>query len=132
MTPLESVLFLMSASEVHREWTIEDLSRLVAPPLALTQCEIFVRDGWPVAFISWAFLNKVAADGFIDGTRKLQPDDWSSGDQLWIIDIIAPYGDIRKVIRWAHDKWPKPLQGFHIRSSLPGVVRGRFGKVVER
>ena len=46
----------------------------------------------PFGFASWAFLGPVARDGLLTRTRKLQPEDWASGPDAWVMDFIAPYG----------------------------------------
>ncbi|BCS88456.1 toxin-activating lysine-acyltransferase [Pseudodesulfovibrio sediminis] len=36
------------------------------------------------------------------GASRLKPDDWKSGEQLWLVDLVAPFGggeDILKELR---------------------------------
>lgn len=97
-----SVVNLMRCSELYRDWTIDDIERLIWTPIDLGQALIFCdpSNKQVVAFASWAFLTDKVARLFVKGERKLHPTDWAAGDQLWIVDLIAPFGDLRKVVRF--------------------------------
>lgn len=92
---LGAVVELMMASERHRGDSVADIERLIVPPLKLGQraC-VWVNEGL-VAFASYALLSDEAEDGFISGSRRLQASDWRSGEKLWLMDAIAPYGHAR-------------------------------------
>lgn len=34
-----------------------------------------------------------------EGTTKLRPQGWKSGDQLWVVDVIAPFGGAEEMVR---------------------------------
>jgi len=92
------VLGLMLWSDIHRNWTVEDVGRLIMPPFNLGQFT-FIQGDQVLAFASWAFLTPEAEEGFLSGERKLMPEDWNAGDRVWLIDAIAPFGHARKVCR---------------------------------
>ena len=53
--------------------------------------------GLPMCFATWAFLDDKAEARIRDNIKKLAPADWKSGDpakdgNLWLIDIVAPFG----------------------------------------
>ena len=52
----------------------------------------------PVAFASWAFLNEEAEARIRQDIRALTQDDWKSGDQPWLIDMIAPFGGLDEAV----------------------------------
>ncbi len=79
-----AVLNILAQSERHRTYTVAGLERLVAP--ALENNQYFLQDG---IYISWAFLSDEAQDGFMDGSRKIQPSDWNSGPHAWVIDVAT-------------------------------------------
>jgi hemolysin-activating ACP:hemolysin acyltransferase len=96
---LVGVLGLMARSPLHSRWSVADVERLIVPPLALGQCAV-LRDGpHVVGFASYALLTEEAEIGYVEGTRKIQPTDWNAGDRLWLVDVIAPYGHARQVMR---------------------------------
>lgn len=94
---LGAVVDLMSLSPVHQSWTVADMQRLVVPPIELHQRVFVVDQGSLVGWGSWAFLSDEAEQGFISGSRKLRPEDWSSGSKIWLIDAIAPHGHAREI-----------------------------------
>ncbi|MDO8608521.1 MAG: toxin-activating lysine-acyltransferase [Phaeospirillum sp.] len=86
------VVALMAASPPHKHLFLTDLEWLVMPPLVLGQCSLVRREGRPFAFVSWAFLGPEAAARMTQPQLRLRPGDWKSGDEAWIIDVVAPFG----------------------------------------
>jgi hypothetical protein len=33
------------------------------------------------------------------GTTKLRPQDWKSGDSLWVVEVIAPFGGAEEMVK---------------------------------
>ena len=96
----KDILTLCLGSEVHRQWFVKDIERLFIKPLEDDLARLFYRDGKIIGFGSWAFLSDEVTDAFITGSRKLQSDDWKSGNNIWVIDAIAPNKEIGSVGRW--------------------------------
>jgi len=76
----------------------------VLPPLMLKQFRIFRKDNAPVAFASWAYLNEDAAARLAGGSHRVSPKDWKSGDGLWLIDLVAPFGGGDAIIKELREK----------------------------
>jgi hemolysin-activating ACP:hemolysin acyltransferase len=57
------------------------------------------RDDWPVGFVTWALMNRESIEAYTLATRKFTPDDFCSGAELWVIDMIAPYGSVGRMAR---------------------------------
>mgnify|MGYP003149597405 FL=1 len=112
--------FLMGQSEAHCNWTVDDIHRLILPPVALQQFRIWEVESHPVGFVTWAMLTDEAQQGYWDGTRLLQPDDWQAGENLWLIDFVAPYGGVRQMVREGRK---------HLRSVLGEGVLGRANRI---
>lgn len=133
---LSDILELCLGSDVHRNWFVKDIDRLFIEPLKADHARLFYRDGKVIGFISWAFLSYEAEDAFVNGTRKLQSDDWKSGNRIWIIDCIAPYGDVGFIGRWARDHLTpygpsfSTDRAFWLRRSPNGSVR-KIGMAME-
>ncbi len=96
----KSILKLCLGSEVHRQWFVKDIERLFIKPLEDDLARLFYRDGKIIGFGSWAFLSDEVQDAFKSGSRKLQSEDWKSGNNIWVIDAIAPNKEIGFVGRW--------------------------------
>lgn len=96
---LGEVAWLLAHSTLHRAWPLDSLLQWVAPALALKQCRVYHRDERPVAYVSWARLAKPVEEAYALNPRSLRPADWNSGDRLWVIDLVAPFGDGTAVLR---------------------------------
>lgn len=95
---IEQLLELMMRSPIHRKWPLEGIVRCFWPPLLLNQYRVRIENGHLVWLATWAFLTEEAGEGYLQGTRLLQHEDWNAGTQLWFVDVIAP-GRGREVIR---------------------------------
>ena len=113
---IEDVLQLMLKSDLHRDWYVSDLERLVLPAIEAkkmtevyedkltSKTEIYPR---PTGLFSHAFLTKEAAEGYETGARFLQPEDWLTTPKdgmLYVIDFIAPYQNALKIGRFAQQE----------------------------
>ncbi len=97
------IVNLMSRSPVHKFFTLADLEWLVIPPLTTGQFAIASAKpqpdapSMPVAVVLWASVSAETdqrLSGNPDVPVRLRPDEWRSGDILWLIDSI---GDQRAV-----------------------------------
>jgi cytolysin-activating lysine-acyltransferase len=67
------------------------------PPLLLGQA-VIVRDGGRIVGLgTYAMLTKEMERRFRGGEDCLSPNDFNSGDRVWVADIIAPFGHVRMV-----------------------------------
>ena len=69
------------------------------PPLMLNQAKVYLRDETPVAFVSWARLSPEVARRFRCLPHRLTPADWHSGEEFWVVDLLAPFGGAREVMK---------------------------------
>ena len=94
-------MFLCLRSQHHAKMRVENLRAAIEPPLETGQFRIFRVDGVPRGMFTWAFLNPDAEHRLVSG-KTLSFEDWTSGDRMWLIDIIAPYkGMTSAMSRWA-------------------------------
>lgn len=93
------VIMLYMQSSHRRFHFISDLEWLLLPPLVGGQCKLFMKKKYPVSFISWAFLSEEVEKQLFQNGGKLRPEDWKSGDRLWVIDIVAPFGGVENMLR---------------------------------
>ncbi|MEK9695871.1 MAG: toxin-activating lysine-acyltransferase, partial [Candidatus Poseidoniales archaeon] len=90
---------LCTHSDTHKRWSANDLMRLFMAPILLNQYRIFYDYNRPVGFVTWALFGEDAVNAYVERTRKLQPLDFHSGDQVWVIDLVAPFGGTREIVR---------------------------------
>lgn len=95
---LWGVTWLASQSPAHKHLFIADLEWLILPPVQLKQFRLWENEGRPVAFISWAYIGEEVEGRLKEGTNKLRPNDWKSGDSVVIMDIIAPFGGAKNML----------------------------------
>lgn len=101
---LGQVVWLMRQSELHRHLFLADLDWLVLPAIQLKQFRLIRKDNVPIAYASWAYLNEDAAARLTSGEKRLRPSDWKGGEELWLIDLITPFGGQEQIVRELKDK----------------------------
>ncbi|MBZ0104457.1 MAG: toxin-activating lysine-acyltransferase [Sulfuricella denitrificans] len=96
---LGPITWLMMQKGATRHAFVADLEWRIMPPLALDQAKLYMRDDAPLAFVSWALLSEEVVARYRQAPYRLAPGDWKSGEQVWIIDIIAPFGGSEDVLK---------------------------------
>lgn len=99
-----NALWLMCQSAAHKHLFLADLDWMLVPPVALHQFRLWRRNNLPVTFASWAFLSREAEERVRIDIRNLREDDWNSGDQAWLIDLVAPFGGGEEAVRELKEK----------------------------
>ena len=94
-----SAIWLMRLSRRHRHLFLSDLEWALMPPLALKQFRLFHKDGIPVALATWAFVSDEVEDRLKQGRMRLKPEEWKSGDNCWLIDVVAPPAIVKQVVQ---------------------------------
>lgn len=94
---LGEIAWLFTQSPLHRALPISCLETLAMPPILKEQLYVF-RDGErPVGAVFWALCDKNVEQkleaGILSDGSMLTLEDWSSGDSLWIVDLIAPFAN---------------------------------------
>lgn len=126
-------------SPIHKSWSVHDLMRLFMPPIMLNQYRVFRASDYPdqfgdqhqpVGFITWALMNDEGVAAYTQKLRKLQPSDFAAGDQVWVIDLVAPFGGTREIVRdmrkYLSDRYPQQ-KAHWIRNSQTPHRRLGFG-----
>ena len=88
---LGEITWLLTQSPTHKHFALADLEWLAMPPLLLEQYRVFHGDTTPVGVALWAYLSEEAEAKLNAGVGRLRPDEWKSGDRLWLVDLIAPF-----------------------------------------
>ena len=107
---LDQVIHLLSQSETHKDFNVEQISRCIIPPVNLQQCAGLFEDGYLTGWCSWAYLSEEKADIFLEGNYKIQPDDWRSGNVLVFMDFVAPFGNFRNLYTLCRSIFPKNIK----------------------
>jgi cytolysin-activating lysine-acyltransferase len=78
---------------------LQDIDWQIMPPLVLKQAKLYVKQGVPRAYVSWALVNDEVQQRVAQGDRHLAPREWKSGNHLWLIDLVTPFGSPEAVIK---------------------------------
>ncbi|GAB5481014.1 MAG: hypothetical protein Pars92KO_07710 [Parasphingorhabdus sp.] len=92
---LGEMTWLLTQSPLHKAMQIGDLEWLCMPALINQQFYLF-RDGdQPVGLALWAKCNEAAEKklegGMIEPGNRLTLEEWTSGETIWLVDLIAPF-----------------------------------------
>lgn len=95
----EAILVLMNSNAHRLNFFIGDIEWLLLSPISKEQFRLYKdKEGKPVGLILWAYVNDEVDKRLRMGIGKLGFDEWNSGNNLWIIDFIAPFGGSDKMI----------------------------------
>jgi cytolysin-activating lysine-acyltransferase len=101
------------------------------PALVYSQFYIF-RDGdKPVGLALWAKCNPAAEAklerGMLEPENRLTPEEWQSGDSIWLVDLIAPFADAANKHReiMIADLISGPLVGQEFKFHLTDPATGK-------
>jgi cytolysin-activating lysine-acyltransferase len=93
------VIYLMSLSSIHRYFKVIDINHYILPAIKLNQFRIYRNRTYAVGFVSWAYFSDEVEKQYTSGPVLLNLEDWQSGNNLFFIDFIAPFGHATKISR---------------------------------
>ena len=101
---LGEIVWLMSQSPLHKQFFISDLEWFVMTPALLQQFRLYYDQQKPIGVVLWASVSDEVAERLAQGTTKLRPQDWKSGDTLWVVEVIAPFGGAEEMVKDLKEK----------------------------
>ncbi len=93
------VCFLCFHSKIHQHWSMRDIGRVFEPAIYLKQFHIYRARNVPRGLVTWAKLDGAAEAKHSSGAGLDKFDEWQSGQQFWIMDLIAPWGHGKAIIK---------------------------------
>jgi hemolysin-activating ACP:hemolysin acyltransferase len=100
---LEDGLELFRQSEAHSRYTVEDIYVYLQLPIKYHKIRLYYEFNKPVGLITWCWLYKQDADLFLQDMYHPQELDYKydmpKSKELWGMELIAPYGHTRQMIR---------------------------------
>lgn len=95
---LGEITALLLASKVHRLYHVRDIADVIFPAINLGQYKIFRNASkQPIALVTWGKLSAAAEKKYLSGNPMLSEQELASGDRLYFMDFIAPYGHMKQV-----------------------------------
>lgn len=119
------VATLAGRSASHRGLPLRYLSEVIVSAIENECCRLFFNeDGEVVAFVAWAHLDARTVDRVLHtGRLELHPSEWVEGEHLWIVDFLAPYGNLRYVMQALRDEvFPGERQVSYLRPKRGQVL----------
>jgi cytolysin-activating lysine-acyltransferase len=107
---LGEITWLMSQSKAHKSFFISDLEWLVMVPVLMQQFRMFYDtgtpaeagkpavEGKPIGVVLWASVNDAVAARLAEGGGRMGPADWKSGEHLWVVEVISPFGGAEAMV----------------------------------
>jgi cytolysin-activating lysine-acyltransferase len=89
---LGEITWLMTQSPRHKAIPLGDFEWLLMPAILLRQFRIFYKGEQPVGVALWALVNDLVAKRIDANDTRLTATEWKSGDNMRVIDIVAPFG----------------------------------------
>lgn len=97
--PILGPVFWLYARDERRKYTfIAELDWLLMPPVVLDQCKLYMKDEIPWAFVTWAEVSDEIDKRLRSQIPKIAPHEWKSGEHVWLIDIVAPFGHAEEMV----------------------------------
>jgi cytolysin-activating lysine-acyltransferase len=134
---LGEMTWLLSQSPLHRTLAIGDLEWLVMPALIHEQFYIFRDKERPIGLALWARTTQAGeaklGRGMVEPENRLLLEEWTGGDRLWLVDLIAPFTDAtnKHVELMMADLIAGPLKGkaFHFHQTDPATGKRSVRRV---
>ncbi len=87
-----AMCFLIGISPSENHVQLRHVMLKLEPALRLNQYKIFRSKGFPRAFVTWAGLSPEVELEFAIEQKMIAPETWNGGEEIWIIDLVAPFG----------------------------------------
>jgi cytolysin-activating lysine-acyltransferase len=122
---LGEIVWLLTQSAQHKQaFFLGDLEWMAMPPILLQQFRLFYAKDRPIGAILWAYVSDEVADRLAAGNARLRPQDWKSGDTLWVVDVIAPFSGTDEMLKDLKAKvFPERDVRFRAMEGGKGVAR---------
>ncbi|WP_161973791.1 toxin-activating lysine-acyltransferase [Hwanghaeella grinnelliae] len=101
---LGEIAWLMTMTPSHRYFFLADMEWLIMTPVVLAQYRLFRDDGGkPAGLVLWAKIDDETEERLKAGATRLRPQDWNSGENYWVIDILDPMGKAPQMLQEMKD-----------------------------
>ena len=126
------LVVVMSKSPAHKHYSLADIEWMVLPPVLAGQ--VYVAEATmtemgfraPVAAVTWARVSAEVDAKLREGAGRqirLRPDEWTSGDIFWLIDIIGDPRGLSVALRWLLDEPFKDRPAYVVVRDAAGVAK---------
>jgi hemolysin-activating ACP:hemolysin acyltransferase len=97
---LGQIVMMMMDSEVYLKDPLWIVKKNLIGPFLNNQAIVMFNDNQVVGYAAWAWLSDEAEKKYIDYSNSLEPSDWKSGENLWLVDVLAPENGAIEIINY--------------------------------
>lgn len=91
-------LWLYARDPMKKFMFMADIDWAILPAVILDQCRLYTKEGIPFAFFTWALVSDAIDQRLRSGTPCIAPNEWQSGEHLWLVDVVTPFGKTEEMI----------------------------------
>lgn len=95
---LGPALWLYARDPNRKFMFVADIDWAILPPVILDQCRLYTKNNIPFAFFTWAMVSDEVNQRLRSGTPRIAPHEWQSGEHLWLVDVVVPFGQAEQMI----------------------------------
>ena len=89
----------------------KQINNYIEPSIKLNQYKKFYDNNELVGFVNWAYIHDLVEKRFKQ-TGKIKFNEWNSGNNLWLIEIVSIKNTFR-MMRWVYHYFRKQLKVDH-------------------
>lgn len=111
----------------RRKYSIASAYLWLWPAVRLNQIVYTAgRSGVWTGYATWAYFTSESATSFVKSDPPfLHVSDWNEGDELWIVDFVAPFGHARALAGQLRSRLSRDFkEARHVRRNSDGNVIG--------
>jgi len=125
---LGPALWLYARDPLRKFTFMADIDWLLLPPVVLDQCRLYTKNEIPFAFFTWAKVSAEVDQRLRSGMQRIAPHEWQSGEHIWLIDIVTPFGQLEEMIADLHKT---QFPGLSISALIPDSQQANQVKLRE-
>lgn len=77
----------------------------------------------PVGYLLYGYFSRPVSSIFVNRLRPLAKEDYRSGKQLWLVDIVAPFGHSKELMAAVDQSIGADYDSYQLTRVKPGQVR---------
>jgi len=98
MNDLYRIIHLYRQFPKYDKFTYKKLTEMITPSLNLDQYQIHRIGSQDVGYTNWAYLSDTVEQRY-KLTGQLKSNEWKSGNNIWVIGVIAK-SNAKQIMRW--------------------------------
>jgi len=119
---LGPAVWLYARDPLKKHTFFADIDVTLLPPVILDQCRLYTKENIPYAFFTWAKVSDEVDKRLRGGEPRIAPHEWQSGEHLWMIDMVAPFGGLDEMF---DELRKEQLAGQKISALIPDPQQGK-------